>query len=145
MINHMYNMKTVTTILLSSIYLYLLSGSGCARSNSTSMDTNMKQQIYTLGEWHVREGRQQEFIAAWKELGTIFASLPEPPGKGILIQSTSDSTLFYSFGPWNSIEAVETMRGNPQAEEGIRKLIDLCTEASPGSFRVVAESPGPNR
>ncbi|MEX0648935.1 MAG: hypothetical protein WEA56_01530 [Balneolaceae bacterium] len=103
----------------------------------------MKQQIYTLGAWHVQDGKQQEFITAWKELGEVFGALPDPPGKGILIQSTSDSTLFYSFGPWNNMEAIEIMRNNPQAQEGIQKLIDLCTEAAPGSFRVVAESPEP--
>lgn len=101
----------------------------------------MEQQVYTLGVWHVEEARRQEFITAWKELGTIFAALPEPPGKGILIQSTSDPTLFYSFGPWSNLEAIEAMRNDHRAQEGIRKLIDLCTEATPGAFHVVAESP----
>lgn len=102
----------------------------------------MEQQVYTLGTWHIREGLQQEFITAWKELGEIFSALPSPPsGKGILIQSLTDPTLFYSFGPWKSLEALEAMRGDHRSQEGIRKLITLCTEASPGSFRVVAESP----
>lgn len=102
---------------------------------------NMNKQIYTLGVWHVKDGMQQEFITAWKELGEAFGSLPEPPGKGVLIQSTTESKLFYSFGPWNSMEAVEEMRNNPQAQKGIRKLIDFCSKATPGSYRVVAESP----
>lgn len=104
----------------------------------------MEQQVYTLGVWHVYEGQQQEFINAWKELGEIFGSLPDPPGKGILIQSTSDSTLFYSFGPWYSLEAIEAMRNDHRAQEGIRKLIVLCTESTPGSFHVVAVSPEPD-
>lgn len=32
------------------------------------------------------------------------------------------------------------MRANPKAQEGIAKLRELCTEAVPGSFRVVAEA-----
>ncbi|MEX0778845.1 MAG: hypothetical protein WD037_03875 [Balneolales bacterium] len=103
----------------------------------------MKQQVYTLGVWHVEDGKQLEFITAWKGLGEIFEALPDPPGKGILIQSTLDSTQFYSFGPWDSMEAIETMRNNQHAQKGIQKLIDLCTEATPGSFHVVAESPEP--
>jgi hypothetical protein len=39
------------------------------------------------------------------------------------------------------MEAVEDMRNNPQAQQGIRKLMDLRSEATPGSYRVVAESP----
>ena len=103
----------------------------------------MDDQIYTLGAWQVKEGNQQEFIKAWKELGEVFGALPDPPGKGILIQSTSNPALFYSFGPWNSMEAVEAMRNDTRAQQGIRKLIDLCTEATPGSYRVVAESAVP--
>lgn len=132
-------MKTITLILLSTI---CMSGCiSCERSDSTSENMNMEQQIYTLGAWRVKEGREQEFVNAWKELGVIFNSLPNPPGKGILIRSTSDPTLYYSFGPWNSLEAVEIMRKDQRAQEGIRKLVDLCTEATPGSFQVVAESP----
>ena len=135
----MYSTKIRTPILL--LVIGLLVFFSCARSDSTSENSIMKQPIYTLGVWHVQEGRQQEFIDAWKELGTIFASLPDPPGKGILIQSTSKSTLFYSFGPWNSMKAVDAMRNDRHTQKGIQKLIDLCTEATPGSFKVVAESP----
>lgn len=120
---------------------FMLSGYGCARSDSNLENINMEQQVYTLGVWHVQEDRQQDFIIAWKELGEIFASLPDPPGKGILIQSDTDSTLFYSFGPWDNMEAVNAMRNDQRAQEGIRKLIDLCIEATPGSFHVVTESP----
>lgn len=102
----------------------------------------MPEPVYTLGVWRVEPEREAEFIAAWRELGRIFAHLPEPPtGKGVLVQSLSDPTLFYSFGPWDSLEDVQAMRESPRAREGIRKLVELCAEATPGSFRVVAESP----
>ena len=136
-------MKTITLILLTALFVQI--SPGCTRSHSISENTNMEEQIYTLGAWQVKEGKQQEFIGAWKELGEVFGALPDPPGKGILIQSTSNPALFYSFGPWNSMEAVEAMRNNPEAQQGIRKLIDLCTESSPGSYRVVAESEVPRK
>lgn len=101
----------------------------------------MKEMVYTLAAWRVQEGRQQAFISAWKDLGAAFNSLYEPPDKGVLIQSTSDPTLFYSFVPWKSMEAVEAMRNDHHAREGIKRLERLCTEATPGSFHVVAESP----
>jgi hypothetical protein len=101
----------------------------------------MLEGVYTLGVWRVKPGHEAEFITAWKELGRIFAQLPQPPSdRGTLVQSLSDSTLFYSFGPWKRLEDIEAMRANPRAQEGIRTLVALCTEATPGSFRVVAES-----
>lgn len=132
-------MKPLISILLLTTYLFYFSG--CEKGDANINTTDMNQQIYTLGVWHVQDGRQPEFITAWKELGEIFNSLPNPPGKGILIQSTTDTTLFYSFGPWENAEAVDAMRNNERAREGIGKLMAMCTEAAPGSFRVVAESP----
>ena len=89
----------------------------------------------------MKEDRQQEFIATWKELGRVFAGLQRAPvGKGVLVQSITDAELFYSFGPWRSLEDIAAMRADERAKSGIAKLRKLCTEAVPGSFRVVAES-----
>jgi heme-degrading monooxygenase HmoA len=134
------DMKTLTNILIPAICLLIFAGYTWPEINKGN--TEMNQQIYTLGAWHVQDGKQQEFIQAWKELGETFSSLEKPPtGKGVLIQSTSDSALFYSFGPWDSLEDIEEMRNNERARAGIQKLVDLCTTATPGSFQVVAESP----
>lgn len=44
----------------------------------------MLEGVYTLGVWRVRPGREAEFITSWKELGRIFAQLPQPPsGRGV--------------------------------------------------------------
>ena len=83
----------------------------------------------------VHNAGRSQMAAAW------FNALSDPPGKGVLIQSTSDPTLFYSFVPWSSMEAVQAMRNDHHAREGIKRLEGLCTEATPGSFHVVPESP----
>ena len=102
----------------------------------------MEEQVYTLGVWQVKPGHEAEFVLAWKQLGVAFAALARgPSGKGVLIQSTTDPTMFYSFGPWRSAADVATMREDPQAQAAIEKLRQLCTEAKPGMFRVIAESP----
>lgn len=100
----------------------------------------MEETVYTLGVWHVRPGQEAEFVQAWKELGAVFMHLPQPPGgKGTLIQSLTDPTLFYSFGPWRNLQDIQAMRSNQQAQEGIARLRELCTEAMLGNFRLVAE------
>ena len=100
----------------------------------------MAEAVYTLGVWRVKPGKEVEFIEAWKGLGALFSQLPMPPGgKGTLVQSLTDPLLFYSFGEWSSMEAIQEMRKDANAQAGIRKVADLCTEAAPGSFRVVAE------
>jgi quinol monooxygenase YgiN len=101
----------------------------------------MESQVMTLGMWRVKADQQESFISAWKRLGETFSHLPHPPGKGTLLQSASDPTLFYSFGPWSSLADIEAMRSNPEAQAGISALRALCTEGVPGTYRVVAEFP----
>lgn len=73
----------------------------------------MSDEVYTLGAWRVKEGRQSEFVEAWKELGRFFGNLPNPPGKGTLLQSIDEPQHFYSFGPWRTIDDAQEMRGHP--------------------------------
>lgn len=101
----------------------------------------MEEMVYTLAAWRVQEGRQHAFISAWEDLGAAFHALADPPGKGVLVQSTSDPALFYSFVPWKSMAAVGAMRHDRHAIEAIKRLEGLCTETTRGAFHVVAESP----
>ncbi len=98
---------------------------------------------YTLALWRVKEGREEEFVEAWKgDLADYFSNLPNPPGEsGTLIRSVEDPQLFYSFGPWKSLEDIQKMRSDPRTPEMIGKLAALCEEAKPGTFQVVATAP----
>jgi hypothetical protein len=95
-------------------------------------------EIYTLGSWRVREGKQSEFIAAWQGLGDYFRGLPNPPGKGTLVQSVDEPQQFYSFGAWRTLDDVQEMRSRPDTPKEIGKLMALCEDGRPGTFRVVA-------
>lgn len=98
----------------------------------------MADEVYTLGVWRVKAGRQDEFVAAWQALGRYFHTLPHPPGEGTLIQSLEDPQQFYSFGPWRALEDIDDMRSRPETPTEIGKLMQLCDEGRPGAFRVVA-------
>jgi hypothetical protein len=45
---------------------------------------------------------------------------------------------FYSFGPWRSLDDIQEMRSRPETTGEIGKLVELCEEGRPGTFRVVA-------
>ena len=99
----------------------------------------MPETIYTLGVWRVKPEHEADFITAWKALGVIFTQLPAHWQRH-LDPEPDGATVFYSFGPWPSLETVQAMRQNPQAQAGLSHLRELCTEATPGSFRLVAET-----
>jgi len=98
----------------------------------------MTDEVYTLGAWRVKDGKQSEFVAAWQALGRYFNTLPHPPGTGTLLQSVDDAQQYYSFGPWGAIDDVHEMRSQPETPSEIGKLMELCEEGRPGTFRVVA-------
>jgi hypothetical protein len=52
-----------------------------------------------------------------------------------------DPQLFYSLGPWESLEDIQQMRSNPRTAEVIGRLAALCDEAQPGAFRLVLTIP----
>jgi hypothetical protein len=70
----------------------------------------MTDEVYTLGVWRVKDGKQDEFIVAWQALGTYFNRLPHPPGKGTLLQNLDEPRQFYSFGPWQTLADIREMR-----------------------------------
>jgi len=74
-------------------------------------------------------------------LSDYFLDLPNPPGTGTLVRSVEDPRLFYSFGPWRSIEDIQRMRCAPRTPEMIGKLADLGEEAKPGTSRLVVTAP----
>jgi len=98
----------------------------------------MADEVYTLGAWRVKDGKQDEFVAAWQALGTYFSALPHPPGEGTLLQSVDEPLQFYSFGPWQSLDDIAEMRSQAETRAEIGKLMDLCDEGRPGTYRVVA-------
>lgn len=97
------------------------------------------EKFYTHAMWKVRPGDEALFVEAWRGLADAFLSLPVAATRGTLIQSLDDPSLFYSFGPWASLDVLQGMRSNPQAKAAIRSVVELCEQATPGSYRVVAE------
>ena len=91
---------------------------------------------YTLALWRVKPGREAAFLEAWRGLGAVFAALPGVR-HGTLVQSVEDPQLYYSFGPWRSMDDIWAMRADPRAQEAFGRLRDLCDEMRPGVFRQV--------
>jgi hypothetical protein len=98
----------------------------------------MSDEVYTLGAWRVRHEKQDEFVESWTALGAHFRNLASPPGPGTLLQSIDDPQEFYSFGSWQSLEAIDAMRSHPDTPAMIGALMALCEDGRPGTFRVVA-------
>lgn len=98
----------------------------------------MKETYYTHALWLVKEGKTEEFIAAWEKFGNALSQVPDSsPVQGTLIQSLSDPLLFYSFGPWETLEDIQVMRSNENVKQALTEIIELCQQAKPDNYKTV--------
>lgn len=101
----------------------------------------MRDAFYTLALWHVKSGQEAEFLRVWREeLGVAFLNAV-PTAHGTLVQSLEDPHIYYSFGPWQSMEQMSAARMEPTVRAAMDKLRALCVEARPGPYRVVMTVP----
>ena len=97
--------------------------------------------FYSLGVLRAKPGMEQELLAVWQALCDGFKGFDNPPaGNVTLVQSTTEPSLHYSFAPWRTLDDVEAMRKDPSTLEFFRRASELCTEVTPGIFRVFGVS-----
>jgi heme-degrading monooxygenase HmoA len=98
-------------------------------------------QLYTHGRWVVKEGQEEKFQAAWQETaewtnanisGTV-------AGEARLLQDLEDPTRFYSFGPWETLEAIEAWRGADGFQERVGRVRELLESFEAHTLRLVVQ------
>ena len=95
-------------------------------------------QAYSSGNWLVREGNEEDFIARW----TTFAewSLENAPGceSVVLVQDSDDARRFLSLGAWVDEEAMSAWRQRPEFGELLGACRGLCDEFAARSYTLAA-------
>jgi heme-degrading monooxygenase HmoA len=89
--------------------------------------------IYTVGVWTVEPGREDEFVALWRELGewTLRAF---PDATGTLLRNRDVPNKFVSFGPWDSLETIDRWRSSPEWQDVVGKMRDVLESFEPGTY-----------
>jgi heme-degrading monooxygenase HmoA len=98
-------------------------------------------RLYTHGRWVVKDGQQERFQAAWQEVAdwtnaTISGAVA---GETRLLQDLDDPTLFYSFGPWDSLEAIQAWRADRGFQERVGRIRELLESFEAHTLRTVAQ------
>jgi|SRR5579859_1214521 len=97
-------------------------------------------ELYTYGRWVVKAGQEDAFRAAWKEFADWTAANIGGPGRGRLLRDPEDPTLFLSFGPWESQDAIVAWRSNPGFQERVGRIRQMLESFEAHTLRVVAEA-----
>lgn len=87
--------------------------------------------VYTVGVWTTKPGREDEFAALWREMADWTRREMSAAPQGTLLRDRERANRFVSFGPWPSLDAVETWRAHSGFAERIGRMRDLLDEFSP--------------
>lgn len=98
-------------------------------------------ELYTSATWIVREGREADFVAAWRDLAGWTSRTMEGAGVGHLLQEVDQPRHLLSFGPWASQEAIQRWRGTAEFQAFLATARQLCEEVKPRTLSLVALSP----
>jgi quinol monooxygenase YgiN len=94
--------------------------------------------VYSSGDWHVKPGREQEFVDAWRELARW--SLAEfDPGWGKLLRDKEDPTHFISIGEWPDDQVIEAWRASEGFKQRMGEIRQLVDEAKVRALYPAAE------
>lgn len=96
--------------------------------------------LYTSATWIVKEGREADFVAAWRSFAEWTSRTMEGVGVGHLLQQVDQPRHFLSFGHWASQEAIQRWRGTPEFQEFLTRARLLCEEVRPRTLSLVALS-----
>ena len=93
--------------------------------------------IYTHGMWHVKEGREEEFVAAWQAFAQMGMDIAGAQGVR-LIQDLDRKNIFFSFGGWDTVEKVQAFREDQAFQAAVDKMSEMLDrfEIFTGAARV---------
>jgi heme-degrading monooxygenase HmoA len=94
--------------------------------------------VFTLGIWTVKEGREDEFVRAWRDLAERTKE-DFPDETATLLCDREQRNRFVSFGPWESLDQIEQWRDSTTFKEGVGRIREFLDEFAPSTLDVAAE------
>jgi heme-degrading monooxygenase HmoA len=94
-------------------------------------------QIFTVGLWTVKSGREEIFVKKWQEFARWSLDTMKGGQWAYMLQDLEQKNRFISFGPWNSLKTIDAWRQTPEFKSYIAEFKELCEEVKPGTMKEV--------
>jgi heme-degrading monooxygenase HmoA len=93
---------------------------------------------YVSGDWTVRGGQEEEFMARWLEFTGW--SLENAPGAEsfVLLRDKNDPVHFVSLGSWASADSIGAWRTSDRFAELLERCKELCEEFQARDYSLAA-------
>ena len=95
-------------------------------------------ETYTSGLWTVKPEQEDEFVQAWTEFvrwaGTMAGSQSFR-----LVRDLEQPNRFLSFAPWDSFDAQQAWKDQPDFRDRIAQVRRHCDDFQPSTYELVTE------
>jgi heme-degrading monooxygenase HmoA len=88
----------------------------------------MTGEHYASGNWHVKEGSEDEFIQRWRAFLTESTRTAEGFGSARLLRDSDDPRRFLSFSDWADARSREAWKATSEFEKGLAACRELCVD-----------------
>lgn len=78
--------------------------------------------LYTSGDWYAKPGREDDFVAAWRDLAEWTLENVRGASWARLLRDREDPRHFVSFGPWEDEAAIEAWRSSEGFGERVARI-----------------------
>jgi heme-degrading monooxygenase HmoA len=99
----------------------------------------MMSQPYSYGVWIVKPGRQEDFVAGWREMAEWTTANAPGAGIGRLFQDENQPSRFISIGSWEDKDAIAAWRSQLDLQERVGKLREMLETYTPATLELRAE------
>src|SRR4029453_9772591 len=89
---------------------------------------------YASGDWHVKAGNEEEFLARWREFLEWTRGTADGFGGAVLLRDSSDPNHFVSMAEWASAQAQEGWRSLPDFPQKLGACREVCDEMRGAPF-----------
>ena len=95
-------------------------------------------ETYTSGRWIVKPGEEDAFVKEWTAFVTWASSMP---GSGTfrLVRDLDQPSHFVSFAPWESFEAQQAWKDDPEFRERIGRVRAHVNDFQPLVYELVTK------
>jgi heme-degrading monooxygenase HmoA len=97
----------------------------------------MPGEHYASGNWRVKEGSEQEFIARWRAWITASTAIVKGFDSAKLLQDSDDARRFLSFSHWDAGESRDKWKTSPEFAGGLAACRELCDDFQGADFSEV--------
>jgi heme-degrading monooxygenase HmoA len=93
-------------------------------------------ETYTSGVWSVKAGEEDAFVQEWTDFVTWAGTFP---GSGTfrLVRNVDLPNTYQSFAPWESFEAQNEWKEQPEFRERIMRVRSHCEDFQPFVYELV--------